>query len=463
MGAWGEGIFENDAAGDWLDRLVSSGKTSVIDKALSLAIKARPGRLEADEASETLAAVEVIAAARGYRHSDLPVEVKEWLVKSGYSPTTDTTALAVQATERVRDDSELRDLWAEGDGLAAWKRGISNVLGRLAKSARPTVPRKAASASPKVSPRPSPRIAVASLRKNRLFFVTRKGSPSPFWCKGSGDRTDKHPLRDADMEHFRHLDGIEELSLSRFRITDEGLRSLSGLTRLRELELKEMPVTDASAPVFEGMLAMTSLDLSGTAIGDAVLEKVGRMTKLQTLRLNKTLPLSRTPGFGIAVTDAGLKHLVACRSLEMIGLEGTRITDAGLQWLGRIPSLQRISLSGTPVTGRGLSHLKALRQITMLTLAKTPLDDAACEVLAGLKNLEWLNLEGTQVTAAGVRKLQRLRNLESLNLSKTSLTDADIPLLLEFPERTALSVLKTKITAKGKKRIRETGRDGIRT
>jgi hypothetical protein len=52
VGAWGEGVFENDAAGDWLKQLVCLGKSNAIDKAISFAIKAKPGRLEADEASE---------------------------------------------------------------------------------------------------------------------------------------------------------------------------------------------------------------------------------------------------------------------------------------------------------------------------------------------------------------------------------------------------------------------------
>jgi len=462
MGAWGEGIFENDAAGDWLDQLVESGKANAIDKALSFAIKAKPGYLEADEASAALAAVEVIAAARGHRHSDLPDEVKEWLAGSGYVPTAETVASGIRAAERVRDDSELEELWDEGDELAAWKRGVSSLLNRLAKPAKPPKPRKPASTKSKSLPKPSPRNAVAALRKNRLFFVTREGSPSPYWCKGSGSHTDKQPLRDADMEHFRQLLALEELSLHRYGITDEGIRSLVGMHRLQKLELMEMPITDVSAPVFQGMTAVTTLDLSGTAIGDAVLEHVGRMTKLETLRLSKTLPFAKTPGFGIAVTDVGLKHVVGCQSLEMIGLEGTRITDAGLKWLARIPTLERLSLEATCVTGAGLSQLRPLRKVTYFNLADTPLDDAACEVLAGFQSVDWLDLEGTQVTGSGVRKLLTLKSLQSLNLSKTNLTDADIPTLLEFPERTTIYVLKTNITPKGKKRIQDSGRDKIR-
>ncbi|MBC7816016.1 MAG: DUF4259 domain-containing protein [Planctomycetaceae bacterium] len=110
MSAWGDGVFENDAAGDWLDQLVASGKSSTIDKALTFAIKAKRGGLEADEAASALAAAEVMAAARGYRHADLPDDVKEWLGTSGYAPTEADVALSVKAVERVRDESELAEL-----------------------------------------------------------------------------------------------------------------------------------------------------------------------------------------------------------------------------------------------------------------------------------------------------------------------------------------------------------------
>src|SRR5688572_3757164 len=104
MGAWGEGVFENDQAGDWLDQLVESGKPKAIDTALSKALKAKPGQLDADEAAAALAAAEVVAAARGHRHADLPEEVREWLASSGYAPTESTVAVCLRSVERVRDD-----------------------------------------------------------------------------------------------------------------------------------------------------------------------------------------------------------------------------------------------------------------------------------------------------------------------------------------------------------------------
>lgn len=449
MSAWGDGVFEDDQACDWLDQLIESGKSTAIDKALSVALKAKPGRLEADEASAALAAAEVVAAARGHRHADFPDDAKEWLATSGYVPTESSLVLCVKTVERVRDDSELMELWAEGDELPAWKRGISGLLGRLAKPAKAAKPKKTVAAKSKAAPKPSPRTAVAALKKKRVFVVTQPGKSAPSWCCGSGSKTDKQPLNDADMEHFLQLETLEELSLSRYKITDDGVRHLAGMTRLHKLELKEIPITDASASVFEKMTGVTELNLSNTKVGDAVLKQVARMKKLNELDLSRT-----------CITDAGVKHLASCTELSAILVRGNRVTDESLRWLSRIPSLKRIIADQTAVTVAGLKLLKPLANLTQLSLDGTALDDEACGLLAGYGTLESLSLEATRITGTGLLKLLALKKLNWIGLSRTALTDADIPTLLQFPKAT-IWVHHTKITKNGKQQIAESGHSWI--
>lgn len=449
MSAWGDGVFENDQAGYWIDQLVESGKSMAIDKALSFALKAKPGRLEADEASEALAAAEVVAAARGHRHADLPDDAKEWLATSGYVPTESSCALCVKTVERVRDDSELMELWAEGDELSAWNRGIRGLLGRLAKPAKAPKPRKPVVAKSKTPPKPSPRTAIAALKKKGVHVVTMRGAKVPTMGIGIGHKTDKQPLNDADMEHFLQLETLEDLSLSRYKITDNGVRHLAGMTRLHKLELKEIPITDASAPVFKHMTGVMSLVLSNTKVGDAVLEQIARMKKLQELDLNHT-----------RITDAGIKHLTTCSKLSAILVASTQITDESLRWLSRIPSLKRIIADKTAITVAGLKLLKPLANLTYLSLNNTTLDDEACGVLASYETLDGLNLEGTQIAGAGLSKLLALKKLDWIDLSRTGLTDADIPTLLQFPKAN-IWVRHTKITAKGKQQIAESGHNWI--
>ena len=57
MGAWGEAVFENDVAEDWVDQLASGGTVHFLTRPLRTVIKAGPGEvLEADQCAEALAA-----------------------------------------------------------------------------------------------------------------------------------------------------------------------------------------------------------------------------------------------------------------------------------------------------------------------------------------------------------------------------------------------------------------------
>jgi Leucine-rich repeat (LRR) protein len=42
----------------------------------------------------------------------------------------------------------------------------------------------------------------------------------------------------------RHLSNLEKLQLRRTKITDDGIRCLTGLARLQYLDLSETPITD---------------------------------------------------------------------------------------------------------------------------------------------------------------------------------------------------------------------------
>lgn len=132
MGAWGTGLFENDTALDWL---VDFGENDfrLIDRTLAgVAHLQAVDELDADEASEALAAAECVAAALGRPAADLPAKLQAWVtenhpiqVKPAY------VAMAQRATARVLAQSELRDLWAERDDFAAWQTAVLDLQQRL--------------------------------------------------------------------------------------------------------------------------------------------------------------------------------------------------------------------------------------------------------------------------------------------------------------------------------------------
>lgn len=76
-GAWESGSFDNDDAMDWVATCARSSGTSAIGKTLEMSLES--AYLEAPEASEAIAAAEVVAAARGKPSPKLPKALGAWL------------------------------------------------------------------------------------------------------------------------------------------------------------------------------------------------------------------------------------------------------------------------------------------------------------------------------------------------------------------------------------------------
>ena len=132
MGTWGYGSFENDAAGDWKDTLVDSEDGTPIARALEAVTNMPPDEyLEIDEAQSAVAAAEVVACLKGARPPDLPPDVEEWLEDHGSIRTLELVPLALRALERVRTDSELKELVDEGNDSEEWYNEIENLQARL--------------------------------------------------------------------------------------------------------------------------------------------------------------------------------------------------------------------------------------------------------------------------------------------------------------------------------------------
>ncbi len=91
MGTWGTGLFEDDDAADWAWELQCG----------------RPAQGLPEEVSAWIAA-----------HDSLPAAPRKWLAK--------------RVAERIRTDSELRELWEESDDWNGWSANVDDLLRRLA-------------------------------------------------------------------------------------------------------------------------------------------------------------------------------------------------------------------------------------------------------------------------------------------------------------------------------------------
>jgi hypothetical protein len=132
MAGWGTGSFENEDAQSWLSQL-SLITVADIQPLLSRAAHS-PDYLEAPEASVAIVAAEALAAHRGKPSAVAPKEITDWALRtnSENASTPDIASLAVHAIQRVRTNSELKDLWLQADGLNEWSANLRDLEQRLA-------------------------------------------------------------------------------------------------------------------------------------------------------------------------------------------------------------------------------------------------------------------------------------------------------------------------------------------
>lgn len=144
------------------------------------------------------------------------------------------------------------------------------------------------------------------------------------------------------------LGNVGELLLNDLPITDGVVDALCGLDELEVLELDGTRISDSGVRSLTGAFKrLEVLSLADTPIGNAGLEGVDRLRRLWCLDLDRT-----------AITDGGLRGLGSCRRLEWLFLNGTRVTDAGLEILTEATPLQRLEIRETRVTHSGVDRLR---------------------------------------------------------------------------------------------------------
>lgn len=125
MGTWNAGSFGNDSALDFAGRVLG---TPDLARAFERVADAG-GRIDSDQASEAIAAADILAALLGRASDDLPEEIARTL-PSFDAASSALIARAIETVHRVRDHSELAELWAEAEG-ADWIDATNDLLARL--------------------------------------------------------------------------------------------------------------------------------------------------------------------------------------------------------------------------------------------------------------------------------------------------------------------------------------------
>lgn len=129
MGTWGTGSFDNDDASDFISELEAARGVEILERTLR-GITEGEEYIEAPECQRAVAAAEVVAVLAGAPLSDLPDEVREWSARQG-DRSGALPELAIDALDRIRASSELKDLYIESDLLDGWLAAIADLETRL--------------------------------------------------------------------------------------------------------------------------------------------------------------------------------------------------------------------------------------------------------------------------------------------------------------------------------------------
>jgi hypothetical protein len=140
VGFWGVASFENDAAGEWFLQVEEAPDPGAvmafaIDEVLSAA-----EYLEVEVCCEAIAAAELCACCAGQLPGRLPDNVDGWVQANPHGPHADEIELMVAAVSRVREESELRDLWEAAGDCSRWLAEVDDLRWRLGRSSAGSPP-----------------------------------------------------------------------------------------------------------------------------------------------------------------------------------------------------------------------------------------------------------------------------------------------------------------------------------
>jgi serine/threonine protein kinase/WD40 repeat protein len=103
-----------------------------------------------------------------------------------------------------------------------------------------------------------------------------------------------------------------------------------------------------SAALPRGVFALTEVNLDNALkVTDAGLKQLTGLTALTRLNLKHT-----------QVGDTGVKSLVGLTALKELTLQGTRVGDAGLSTLEQLSALETLHLGGTQISPEGIAKLR---------------------------------------------------------------------------------------------------------
>ncbi len=206
-------------------------------------------------------------------------------------------------------------------------------------------------------------------------------------------------VTDASFAKLSGKKAIQNLSIGKCSITDQGMRSISDLPNLEILSVFQESLSDAAFEKVAGWTKLSHVWLITPNVTNAGIAEFGKIKTLKVLNINGTNlddETCRVVSDFPNLTDLTLFHRKA-----------SFITDAGLEKLGRLTNLTYLYLPDSKITGSGFVHLKGLTKLRELRLDGSPITDSSLASLQPLSSLQSIKLQGTKVTDKGLAQLHK--------------------------------------------------------
>jgi hypothetical protein len=410
VGAWGSGHFENDDASDWAWSLEADDDASAIRDALKAAARPSNEKVDAIKASCALAAASVVAAAIGRPTRDqLPEEAETWVAAHATKVGDDLVALARAAVDRVKQDSELRDLWNEA-GPTEWLERVDGLQSSLPAETPPRRGKRAAAKRADTEAAKDTESVVPSLRTYLSIGSRYRSDAASIGDVIAGMADGGRVMMDFETAPLRdEVVGAtvgalaERPDLELTVVGGESLEWVAGIPHLRKLRLFAHGL-DVS-PLGE-LHELRELSLG---VGPVSLAFLSGTPLLETLDVDHAQDFDAV---------AGLAHF---RSLDIMHPSIT-----SLDFLAEHPTLEGLAISWPAGDVRDLAPIGTIPELRVLTLNDFPhVSTSGFAGIGDCPSLTWLRISHFPDVAdfAALVRAQKLRFLELYGMSGlTSLT-----------------------------------------
>lgn len=194
------------------------------------------------------------------------------------------------------------------------------------------------------------------------------------------------------LEYLANMDRLIRVNLYG-EVTDEGIKSLSGMKSLKYLWFIRSDVTDEHIRVLKNNNTLESLRFSSPHVSSEVFETLVTIPNLKTLAFSNVRP--------------------------------EQDFDSRWHLLAELEQLTYLDVTGIRLSKKHLEPFEKLRNLRQLEIeCPNVVDKALGQAMAGMKNLDEVHITAvTSITDKEIKKIAALPKLSILSIDETQITD----------------------------------------